>query len=66
MIVATIKFSHTLVEQQIEEVDKFLSEMDVASIPRLMVCNKVDRVSDVKKLKLKQRENKMLSRICFE
>ncbi|KAJ6306421.1 hypothetical protein OIU78_021689 [Salix suchowensis] len=59
MIVATIKFIHPLVEQQIDEVDKVLSELDVSSIPRLMVWNKVD--SDVKKLKLKQRENKMLS-----
>ncbi|KAG5246405.1 Posttranslational modification, protein turnover, chaperone [Salix suchowensis] len=46
---------------RIDEVDKVLSELDVSSIPRLMVWNKVDRVSDVKKLKLKQRENKMLS-----
>ena len=34
-------FSHPLAEQQIDAVDKVLSELDVLSIPRLMVWNKV-------------------------
>jgi GTP-binding protein HflX len=37
----TIKFSHPLVEQQVHAVDEVLSELDVSSIPRLMVWNKV-------------------------
>lgn len=36
-----IHFSHPLAEQQINAVDKVLSELDVSSIPRLMVWNKV-------------------------
>lgn len=36
-----INFSHPLAEQQIEAVDRVLSELDVSSIPRLMVWNKV-------------------------
>ena len=37
----SINFSHPLAEQQIEAVDRVLSELDVSSIPRLMVWNKV-------------------------
>lgn len=36
-----INFSHPLAEQQIEAVEKVLSELDVAAIPTLMVWNKV-------------------------
>lgn len=40
-----LKFSHPLAEQQIDAVDKVLAELDVASIPKLMVWNKVRCVS---------------------
>lgn len=33
--------SHPMAEQQIDAVDKVLLELDVASIPKLMVWNKV-------------------------
>jgi GTP-binding protein HflX len=35
--------SHPLAEQQIEAVEKVLSELDVSSISKLMVWNKVKR-----------------------
>lgn len=38
-----MNFSHPLAEQQIEAVEKVLSELDVSSIPNLMVWNKVKR-----------------------
>ncbi|KAE8675247.1 GTP-binding protein isoform 2 [Hibiscus syriacus] len=46
-------------EQQIDAVEKVLAELDVYEIPKLMVWNKVDRVSDPQKIKLeaKRREN---------
>jgi len=34
-------FSHPLAEQQIEAVEKVMSELDVSSIPKLVVWNKV-------------------------
>ncbi|KAH8479725.1 hypothetical protein H0E87_031450 [Populus deltoides] len=52
LLVHVVDISHPLVEQQVHAVDEVLSELDVSSIPRLMVWNKVDRVSDPKKLKL--------------
>lgn len=36
-----ILFSHPLAEQQIEAVEKVLSELDTSSIPKLMLWNKV-------------------------
>ena len=38
-----MNLSHPLAKQQIEAVEKVLSELDVASIPKLMVWNKVKR-----------------------
>ena len=38
---AVMKSSHPLAEQQIDAVDKVLSELDTASIPKLIVWNKV-------------------------
>lgn len=35
-------------EQQIDAVDKVLSELDVSSIPKLMVWNKVDDIYLIK------------------
>ncbi|KAL2318793.1 hypothetical protein Fmac_032669 [Flemingia macrophylla] len=52
LLVHVVDISHPLAEQQINAVDKVLSELDVSSIPRLMVWNKVDRVSDPQKLRL--------------
>ncbi|KAL7234235.1 hypothetical protein ACSBR1_017767 [Camellia fascicularis] len=40
LLVHAVDISHPLVEQQIDVVDKVLSELDVASIPKLMVWNK--------------------------
>lgn len=34
-------FSHPLANQQIEAVEKVMSELDVSSIPKLVVWNKV-------------------------
>ncbi|GFZ10358.1 GTP-binding protein, HflX [Actinidia rufa] len=44
--------SHPLAEQQIDAVDKVLAELDVSSIPKLTVWNKVDKASDPLKIKL--------------
>ncbi|PRQ27100.1 putative nucleoside-triphosphate phosphatase [Rosa chinensis] len=46
LLVHVVDISHPLAEQQIEAVDRVLSELDVSSIPRLMVWNKVDKVSN--------------------
>jgi len=47
---------HPLAQQQIDAVDKVLSELDVSSIPKLMVWNKVDKVDDPKTIKLEAEE----------
>ncbi|TKY57673.1 GTPase HflX [Spatholobus suberectus] len=52
LLVHVIDISHPLAEQQINAVNKVLSELDVSSIPKLMVWNKVDKVSDPQKLRL--------------
>ncbi|XP_047168881.1 GTPase HflX isoform X2 [Vigna umbellata] len=52
LMVHVVDISHPLAEQQINAVDKVLSELDVSSIPKLMVWNKVDKVSDPHKLRL--------------
>ncbi|CAL5433604.1 unnamed protein product [Camellia sinensis] len=41
LLVHVVDISHPLAEQQIDTMDKVLSELDVASIPKLMVWNKV-------------------------
>lgn len=51
LLVHVVDISHPLVEQQIDAVDKVLSELDVSLIPILMVWNKVDKVSDPEKIK---------------
>ncbi|XP_042991908.1 GTPase HflX isoform X4 [Carya illinoinensis] len=43
LLVHVVDISHPLAEQQIEAVEKVLSELDVSSIPKLMVWNKVKR-----------------------
>ncbi|RDX71238.1 hflX, partial [Mucuna pruriens] len=52
LLVHVVDISHPLAEQQINAVDKVMSELDVSSIPRLMVWNKVDKVSDPQKIRL--------------
>ncbi|XP_034677309.1 GTPase HflX isoform X1 [Vitis riparia] len=52
LLVHVVDISHPLAEQQIDAVDKVLSELDVLSIPRLMVWNKVDKASNPQKIKL--------------
>ncbi|KAF2324619.1 hypothetical protein GH714_015679 [Hevea brasiliensis] len=52
LLVHVVDISHPLAEQQIDAVDRVLSELDVSSIPKLMVWNKVDRVGDPAKIKL--------------
>ncbi|GMP41802.1 hypothetical protein CsSME_00011774 [Camellia sinensis var. sinensis] len=41
LLVHVVDISHPLAEQQIDAMDKVLSELDVASIPKLMVGNKL-------------------------
>ncbi|XP_071693783.1 uncharacterized protein [Rutidosis leptorrhynchoides] len=52
LLVHVIDISHPLADQQIEAVEKVLSELDSSSIPKLMVWNKIDKASDSEKLKL--------------
>ncbi|KAF5740797.1 putative GTP-binding protein 6-like isoform X1 [Tripterygium wilfordii] len=52
LLVHVVDISHPLVEQQINAVDKVLSELDISSIPKLIVWNKIDKVSDPQKMKL--------------
>ncbi|XP_057717900.1 uncharacterized protein LOC130932571 isoform X1 [Arachis stenosperma] len=52
LLVHVVDISHPLAEQQINAVDKVLLELDVSSIPRLMVWNKVDKASDPQKIRL--------------
>ncbi|KAJ4702007.1 GTP-binding protein, HflX [Melia azedarach] len=52
LLVHVVDISHPLAKQQIDAVDKVLSELDVSSIPKLMVWNKFDRVSDPQMVKL--------------
>ncbi|XVF73814.1 hypothetical protein PTKIN_Ptkin13bG0011600 [Pterospermum kingtungense] len=52
LLVHVVDISHPLAEQQLDAVEKVLSELDVSAIPKLIVWNKVDRVSDPQKIKL--------------
>ncbi|KAK9269928.1 hypothetical protein L1049_025501 [Liquidambar formosana] len=52
LLVHVVDISHPLAEQQIDAVDKVLSELDVTSIPKLMVWNKVDKASNPQEIKL--------------
>jgi GTP-binding protein HflX len=56
LLVHVVDISHPLAEQQIEAVEKVMSELDVSSIPKLVVWNKVDRVDDPQKVKLEAEE----------
>lgn len=52
LLVHVVDISHPLAEQQIDAVEKVLAELDVSEIPKLMVWNKVDKVTDPEKIKL--------------
>ncbi|XP_074368082.1 uncharacterized protein LOC141708376 isoform X2 [Apium graveolens] len=52
LMVHVVDISHPLAEQQIDAVDKVLSELDTSSIPKLIVWNKVDKASDPQRIKL--------------
>ncbi|CAM8881621.1 unnamed protein product [Rhodiola kirilowii] len=52
LLVHVVDISHPLADQQIEAVEKVLSELDVASIPKLIVWNKVDKASNPEEIKL--------------
>ncbi|XP_071925429.1 uncharacterized protein [Coffea arabica] len=52
LLVHVVDISHPLAEQQIEAVEKVLSELDATSIPKLMVWNKVDKAEHPEKTKL--------------
>ncbi|MCD7473584.1 hypothetical protein HAX54_015525 [Datura stramonium] len=52
ILVHVVDISHPLAEQQIEAVEKVLSELDTSSIPKLMLWNKVDKAGDPEKIKL--------------
>ncbi|CAL0322373.1 unnamed protein product [Lupinus luteus] len=56
LLVHVVDISHPMAEQQINAVDKVLSELDVSSIPRLIVWNKVDKTSDPQKIRLQAEE----------
>lgn len=51
LLVHVVDISHPLAEQQIDAVEKVLTELDVSSVPLLVVWNKVDKVSDPEQIK---------------
>ncbi|KFK27333.1 hypothetical protein AALP_AA8G369300 [Arabis alpina] len=57
LLVHVVDISHPLANQQIEAVEKVLSELDVSSVPKLVVWNKVDRVDYPQKVKLEAEES---------
>ncbi|KAI8549604.1 hypothetical protein RHMOL_Rhmol06G0037900 [Rhododendron molle] len=63
LLVHVVDISHPMAEQQIDAVDKVLLELDVASIPKLMVWNKVDKASDP--LRIKFEAEKREDTVCI-
>ncbi|KAJ9567597.1 hypothetical protein OSB04_003563 [Centaurea solstitialis] len=63
LLVHVIDISHPLAEQQIDAVEKVLSELDASSIPKLMVWNKVDKAKNPEELKLKAKN--LVDTICI-
>ncbi|KAI3504756.1 hypothetical protein L1887_26457 [Cichorium endivia] len=63
LLVHVIDISHPLVDQQIEAVEKVLSELDASSIPKLMVWNKVDKAKNPEEIKSKAKS--MEDTICI-
>ncbi|CAI9116812.1 OLC1v1018070C1 [Oldenlandia corymbosa var. corymbosa] len=56
LLVHVVDISHPLAQQQIEAVEQVLSELNVESIPRLMVWNKVDKAEHPKNVKLEAKK----------
>ncbi|XP_020241410.1 uncharacterized protein LOC109819869 isoform X3 [Asparagus officinalis] len=52
LLVHVVDVSHPLAQQQRDAVDKVLQELDVASIPKLEVWNKVDKTDDPCRVKM--------------
>ncbi|KAJ0789856.1 putative small GTP-binding protein [Helianthus annuus] len=63
LLVHVIDISHPLAEQQIDAVEKVLSELDASSIPKLMVWNKVDKASNPEEIK--QKAKNLEDTICI-
>ncbi|TVU03082.1 hypothetical protein EJB05_51410, partial [Eragrostis curvula] len=51
IIVHLVDISHPLAQQQIEAVDKVLKELDIESIPKLVVWNKIDNTDEPLRVK---------------
>lgn len=62
LLVHVVDISHPLANQQIDAVDKVLTELDVASIPKLVVWNKIDKADDPERL---QSEAEQIGAICI-
>ncbi|WOL18352.1 hypothetical protein Cni_G27146 [Canna indica] len=62
LLVHVVDISHPLASQQIDAVDKVLQELDVASIPKLIVWNKIDKADDPERLKY---EAKQIGALCI-
>ncbi|KAK4803499.1 hypothetical protein SAY86_003316 [Trapa natans] len=58
LLVHVVDISHPLSVQQIDAVDKVLAELDVSSIPKLMVWNKVDRASNPQEIRDEAKKRK--------
>uniref|UniRef100_A0A804HN35 Hflx-type G domain-containing protein n=1 Tax=Musa acuminata subsp. malaccensis TaxID=214687 RepID=A0A804HN35_MUSAM len=62
LLVHVVDISHPLANQQIDAVDKVLTELDVASIPKFVVWNKIDKADDPERL---QSEAEQIGAICI-
>lgn len=51
LLVHIVDISHPLAQQQTDAVDKVLQELEVVSIPKMVVWNKVDKAEDPQKVK---------------
>ncbi|XP_039114253.1 GTPase HflX isoform X1 [Dioscorea cayenensis subsp. rotundata] len=56
LLVHVVDISHPLASQQIDAVNKVLGDLDVESIPKLMVWNKVDKADDPETVKIEAEE----------
>lgn len=52
ILVHVVDISHPLAQQQADAVDEVLEGLDVASIPRIVVWNKVDTIDDPQRVKI--------------
>ncbi|KAK8941885.1 GTP-binding protein [Platanthera guangdongensis] len=51
LLVHVVDISHPLAQQQTDAVDKVLQELEVVSIPKMVVWNKVDKAKDPQKVR---------------